>query len=390
MTNAAPFSRFFLMACASLALPVSANSQVVPIFETTPNATIDTLENVFSVFGAEADYDAEKGLNSSYIPAVFYTPEQGFGVGLLYVGLYGNTENNTVQPSSLVVNPYVSTNGSIGLTVSNKHFYNQGDNRFYTDFKVFDDAAIYYGRGYDNAQQDDNRIDYKEQVINVRPTWLNRVAGDYYVGVGGDVTSVKPHDISYDFPYLSGLSSELTDNTAYGVFFTNVYDSRDNVANASQGMLLQADLGAYYDATNENSFGKYDIKASQYISLDPVPGLIAWQVQSKLTSGEVPWNQLPDLGGDDAMRGYILGRYRDKQMMMGQVEYRVPVYWRVGMVFWGAAGTVSEDVSQLWDNTITSVGTGFRVKIKDKVNLRADFGYGEHGSTFYFHVNEVF
>ena len=368
----------------------AAPKEVVPLFESKPNPTTDALDKVLDVFGAESEYDSSKGLNSSYIPAVFYKPEQGLGLGLLYVGLYGDETDGTGQPSSLVVNPYASSNGSAGITLSNKHFYNGGDNRLYTDLKIFDDAATYYGQGYDNGQQDGNLVNFKEQVIDIKPTWLNRVSGYYFIGFGGNIKSVKPHEIKSDTPTQEGVASELTDNTSYGLFVSNVYDSRDNVTNASQGTLLQADIGLYHDTTNSENFGKYSIKASQYLALAPMPGLLAWQVQANLTSGEVPWNHLPDLGGSDAMRGYILGRYRDNQMMMGQVEYRLPVYWRVGVVFWGAAGTVSNDVSGLWDNTLASAGTGFRLKIKDTVNVRADIGYGEHGGTFYFHVNEVF
>ncbi|MGV2990195.1 hypothetical protein ACE1OE_21400 [Vibrio sp. E150_011] len=381
-----------LMLSVSLlsATSIHAKEPVVPLFETTSNATTDALDDVLSVFGAEQDYEADKGVNSSYIPAVFYTPEQGLGLGMLYVGLYGELDEGAGQPSSMVINPYASSNGSLGITLSNKHFYNSGSNRVFTDIKVFDDAAVYYGQGYENGQQDDNKVDFKERVVDIKPTWLTRVKGDYFLGLGGNIKSVSPHEKEFENQANDYLAAELTDNTSYGVFISNVYDTRDNVTNASRGTLLQADIGYYQDATNSESFGKYSLKASQYYALAPMPGLLAWQVQANLTSGEVPWNQLPDLGGADAMRGYILGRYRDNQMMMGQVEYRLPVYWRVGVVFWGAAGTVSDDVSGLWDNTLASAGTGFRLKIKDTVNVRADIGYGEHGGTFYFHVNEVF
>ncbi|MBY5991769.1 BamA/TamA family outer membrane protein [Ferrimonas balearica] len=371
-----------------LLAPVAAE-EVVPLFETEPNSVIDRLESLFAVFGAEEEYDESQGLNSSYIPAVFYTPEQGLGVGLLYVGLYGETEGGTLQPSSVVLNPYVSTNGSIGLSTEATHFFNRGDDRFHLEFKVRDDTAVFYGIGYDQGQQDDNKIDYSERLLTLEPMWLTRIGGHLFAGVGANLEVVRPHEVELEGGVLPP-PDQLVNNTSYGAFVTGVYDSRDNTLSASEGMYLKAELGAYYDDTNGNSFGAYNLAASQYLSLAPGPGLLAWQVRADLTSGEVPWNRLPDLGGDDAMRGYIQGRYRDNQMMMAQVEYRLPIYWRLGMVFWGAAGTVAEDVSGLWDDTLASYGTGFRLKVKDKVNVRADIGFGEHETTFYFHVNEVF
>ncbi|GAL19977.1 membrane protein [Vibrio maritimus] len=277
-----PNLRTLYLRWAAVLVCLSPQSQMIilTLFEHTPNSTTDKLDSFLGVFGAESEYDKEKGLNSSYIPAVFYTPEQGLGLGLLYVGLYGDPSDGAGQPSSMVINPYASSNGSIGITFSNKHFYNGGDNRVYTDIKVFDDAAVYYGQGYENGQQDGNKINFKEQVVDIKPTWLTRVSGDYFLGFGGNIKSVRPQDKTFENQNSDYLADELTDNTSYGVFVSNVFDTRDNVTNATKGTLLQADLGLYHDATNSENFGKYSIKASQYHSLAPVPGLLAWQVQA--------------------------------------------------------------------------------------------------------------
>ncbi|GAA4877742.1 BamA/TamA family outer membrane protein [Ferrimonas pelagia] len=378
-----------LLACGLLSAVVTADDEAVrPLFETQPNVVTESLEPLLAWFGAEAAYEEAAGLNASYIPAVFYTPEQGLGVGLLYVGLYGNSYGGTVQPSSLIANPYISNNGSVGLSLENHHFFDRGDRRLHLDLSVYRDAAVYYGVGYRQGQHDDNKRDYSERALTLEASWINRVQGDLFWGVGLDLHSVSPDDI--ELAGRDGIAAELDSNTSYGAFVSGLYDSRDNLIGPTQGTLLQAQVGAYFDASNDASFGQYRLTASHYRSLKPLPGLLAWQVQADLTSGEVPWNRLPDLGGDDAMRGYMLGRYRDEQMMMAQMEYRLPVYWRLGMVFWGAAGSVAGEVSQLWDDTLYSYGTGLRFKIKDKVNVRADLGFGEHEATFYFHVNEVF
>ncbi|GAL13755.1 outer membrane protein [Vibrio astriarenae] len=56
----------------------------------------------------------------------------------------------------------------------------------------------------------------------------------------------------------------------------------------------------------------------------------------------------------------------------------------------GGIGSVAPEINQLNDDLLTSVGTGLRFKIKDKVNVRADIGFGNDETAFYFHVNEVF
>jgi hypothetical protein len=77
-------------------------------------------------------------------------------------------------------------------------------------------------------------------------------------------------------------------------------------------------------------------------------------------------------------------------MVFSQVEYRVPLYWRIGMVFWTGAGAVANDISALFEETLVSYGTGFRFNVKDRVNIRADIGFGDDGAEFYLNINEVF
>ncbi|WP_202906952.1 hypothetical protein [Vibrio mexicanus] len=58
--------------------------------------------------------------------------------------------------------------------------------------------------------------------------------------------------------------------------------------------------------------------------------------------------------------------------------------------FLGGAGSVADDVSALTNDLLTSVGTGFRFRVKDRINLRFDVGYAEGDTNFYLNVNEVF
>lgn len=47
-------------------------------------------------------------------------------------------------------------------------------------------------------------------------------------------------------------------------------------------------------------------------------------------------------GDDRRMRGYYQGRYRDNDVVSGQVEYRRKLNWRHGYVLWLGAGTLGK------------------------------------------------
>ena len=369
----------------------NAANAVEPLFETPKDMQPTWIDNILSVFGADGEFDDTKAIDMSYLPTAYYTPEKKFGVGLLMVGLY-KTDNasSEEQPSSLVLNSFASMNQSYGVTVENMTFLNQGKQRLLLNLELHNEAAVYYGVGIEQGDQDLNHHEFKEQLYSFKPRWMTEVADNYFIGVGADfiyTTADSLELVATQAPV--DANSLLPDNFSSGVVITSIYDSRDYRLNATKGWLFQLDAGLYQN-DQFDSFSTYNIELANYIDLGSTPGLIAWQVQGHLTSGDVPWNLLPDLGGSDAMRGYIRGRYRDEQMMMGQVEYRLPIFQRYGMVFWGSVGSVAPKVSELTDTLLTAYGTGFRFKIKDNINLRFDVGVGENDTNFYLNVNEVF
>lgn len=377
-----------------LSLFVFSNAAIAvePLFETPEDMEPTWVDDILSVFGADGEFDETKAIDMSYLPTAYYTPEKKFGVGLLMVGLYKTDDASPEeQPSSLVLNSFVSMNNSYGIEVENMTFFNEGKQRLLLELELNNEAAVYYGQGIEQGDQDINHHEYEGQLYSFKPRWMTEVADNYFIGVGADFIYASADKLTLvDTETPVDSSDILPNNFSSGVVLTSVYDSRDYRLNATKGWLFQVDAGLYQN-NESSSFSTYDIELANYIDLSgSAPGLIAWQVQGHFTNGDVPWNMLPDLGGSNAMRGYIKGRYRDEQMMMGQVEYRLPIFQRYGMVFWGAVGSVAPKVSDLTEELLTSYGTGFRFNIKDNINLRFDVGVGENETNFYLNVNEVF
>ncbi|GIU19887.1 MULTISPECIES: BamA/TamA family outer membrane protein [unclassified Shewanella] len=386
--------RILLLSLLALSHQAAA---VEPLFETPKDMQPTWVDDILSVFGADGEFDETKPIDMSYLPTAYYTPEKKFGVGLLMVGLYKTDGSaSDEQPSSLVLNSFVSMNNSYGVEVENMTFFNGGKQRLQLGLELHNEAAVYYGQGIEQGNIDANHHEFEEQLYSFKPRWMTEVANNYFLGIGADFTYASAEKLELVETGMPVDSADiLPNNFSSGVVVTSIYDSRDYRLNATKGWLFQIDAGLYQN-DEYSSFSTYDLELANYIDLSSTsllssaPGLIAWQVQGHFTDGDVPWNMLPDLGGSGAMRGYIKGRYRDKQMMMGQVEYRLPIFQRYGMVFWGGVGSVADKMSDLNEELLTSYGTGFRFKIKDNINLRLDIGVGENETNFYLNVNEVF
>jgi hypothetical protein len=94
------------------------------------------------------------------------------------------------------------------------------------------------------------------------------------------------------------------------------------------------------------------------------------------------------------MRGYYLGRYRDKNMIAIQAEYRwLPAIWRFGIVGFAGFGDVADKISRFdFGGFEYSYGFGLRFLLnpEQKINLRLDFGFGKGTSGIYFTAGEAF
>ena len=102
---------------------------------------------------------------------------------------------------------------------------------------------------------------------------------------------------------------------------------------------------------------------------------------------------MPQLGGEELLRGYYGGRYRERNLLAVQAEYRAHVWWRFGAVGFVSAGRVSHDLSDMdFSGFKPAVGLGLRFLLApdEGLNLRADFGFGKESSGFYLGLGEVF
>jgi hypothetical protein len=93
------------------------------------------------------------------------------------------------------------------------------------------------------------------------------------------------------------------------------------------------------------------------------------------------------------MRGYYDGNFRDRNVIILQTEYRLPLFWRFGAVgFAGVADVAHRFRDFKFDNLKHSIGFGLRYLFnkREKMYVRFDMGFGKGVSGFYFSVFEAF
>jgi outer membrane protein assembly factor BamA len=130
----------------------------------------------------------------------------------------------------------------------------------------------------------------------------------------------------------------------------------------------------------------------KYIQIRP-KHVLAFHSSIRFMIGEVPFLDLSRLGGEDVLRGYPSNRFIDKNLLVSQVEYRFPLFWRLGMTAFAGAGDVFNNFQDLSLSRLKySAGLGLRLLVnpKERVNIRLDYARGREGGYFYFSVSEAF
>ncbi|MGB2078876.1 MAG: BamA/TamA family outer membrane protein, partial [Vibrio sp.] len=280
-------------------------------------------------------------------------------------------------------------NLSAGITVNSTTILDGGLHRFEFNGEISKAPDVYYGRGYQAGQYSDNKIDFTRRTLQVTPKYYFRVRKDLFLATGFDFKNTRVNNPEPDRDDNTSVE-DLNAHQEMGVLLNLTYDSRDFLLNPSDGWLFQFDVGRYLDEIGDNDFVTYNVNLANYVDLTPIPGLIAWQVKGAFTGGDVPWSYLPMVGGGENLRGYIEGRYRERQIAYSQVEYRLPIKDRHGLVTWVGSASLGDHISDIGDDFLMSYGIGYRLRVKDRVNLRLDYAIGEHDSTVYFNVNEAF
>jgi outer membrane translocation and assembly module TamA len=192
------------------------------------------------------------------------------------------------------------------------------------------------------------------------------------------------------------LGSEGSSNVGLGIGL--VQDNRHNVLNVRKGLFSELAF-LHYNPAWGSTFNFSSILSDTRV-YKPMGknNVLAAQLLGQFNFGDVPFNQLALLGGENIMRGYYYGRYRDNNQIAAQVEYRfLPLPFnftdRIGAAVFAGAGSVFNDVSDISISKIAvSGGAGLRFLLfpKKDIWVRTDLAFTREGLGFYIFIGEAF
>ncbi|MBL6445947.1 BamA/TamA family outer membrane protein [Fulvivirga sp. 29W222] len=333
----------------------------------------------------------KKKVKLTPLPALFYTPETRLGFGGLISGVFNLGDREATRNSNAEVLAAYTLNNQIILRTKNNLFTRDEKYALSGEVSFYDFPILYYGVGNETEKDFEEELGYKVFIFEERV--LKQVRKSLFIGPQYRFNHL--YDIEYDPDHLIG-DIPFVDNgagTNSGLGFSAIYDTRNNVLNASKGVFLQFSTFFHGEALGGDfNFNRYTLDLRRYWMFKN-GDVIAAQYFGEFNTGDIPFREMAQLGGENIMRGYYNGRFRDNQQMALQLEYRKQIIPWLGFTAFGAYGDVSKEVRNFDVGGFKyAVGAGLRIMVNkaDRLNIRIDYGLGEDTSGFYFAIAEAF
>lgn len=327
----------------------------------------------------------------SGFPVVFYTPETRFGYGVTGIYIFNFKKDSLNAPRSSVNLGFAYTqNKQILFTLPFNLFLKQRQYQLYGEFAYNKFFYNFYGVGNDQAK--DFVEKYGVEFPRVRVTGLKRVARSFYMGVRYAYDKFSLFNLDTTAQLHTGTIPGSKGGIVSGLGLVSLYDSRDNIFYPSKG--LWGELVVYRDDKRTGSSFNYTRIAfdlRKYVSYKE--NILALNAYSIYSDSDVPFFQMGILGGQNRMRGFYEGRYRDNNVLVFQAEYRRHLFWLVGMSVFADAGQVARRYDAFnGKNWRYTYGGGLRLTMDkaQKIHLRVDVAVGNGKALPYFTIGEAF
>jgi len=237
----------------------------------------------------------------------------------------------------------------------------------------------YYGIGYKTLENDQQVLASKQVFLDAEAEL--EVFKNFRIGLTGVYYSFN-FNLPDNTDFLQTSPSLYALKGARSTFggISLIYDSRNYLNSTTSGAYMRLNTAyAPQGVSTINPLLNVNVQASYFIPVLPrnVLGLNASAIG--MYGRNVPFYFLPQLGGSSILRGYYSGRYRDKNALQIQAEYRFRIIQRLELAAFGGAGTVFGYDAYNSSEIKPNYGSGIRYffDLASRLSLRLDYGVGE-------------
>lgn len=342
-------------------------------------------------------------LHISALPVAGYTLQTGFAGVLSSNFAFYTSEHSQANLSNVLTSVTYSQYKQIIFPIQANIWTKGNKYNIQTDWRYLRYPSLTYGLGGNTNADSGYNINYG--YLRLHQAIFRSVTRDLYVGIGVDL------DYFWNIREVDAPLGKPTDFERYGLTKTEEgagislhlqFDNRRNPINPLNGSFVSVSYRPNFTFMgSDDNWQSLVVDARQFI---PFPGgthnVLALWTYDWLTvgDGQPPYLLLPSTGWDpysNTARGYIQGRYRSKNMLYIESEYRFGITTNglLGGVVFANAQSFSEMATGQFTYIQPGYGLGLRISLNkfSRTNLAVDYGWGTHGSGgFFVNLGEVF
>lgn len=361
---------------------------------------------VQSIFAQDNKNEMDSLFNESSktfvaVPLIINNPAMKTGFGAMGMYFFKLNPDDKLSPPSLtnMVGLY-STNKSYLFVPMAKLYWNENKNR-----ATFIAGTLRVNNNFDyDYDGQDLHLVYSELRYFVTMEYSRKIINNFYLGVLylGTKTNYKfdqgtdeENEFTEDFFEQNGINDNFVSSIGLNFSFDNVdypYYPTKGFDCSIRPKINRSWLGS------DNDYIDTDY-ALRYYTSTAKNQVLAFSVNGGFATGDVPFDGYQNYGVRNSLRGYTTGKYKGRNMVAAQAEYRWNFYKRWGAVAFAGTGSIwgtdEEDTGEqaFKRDWLPSMGTGLRFMVSPvkKINLRLDYAWGVDGNQgLYFGVMEAF
>lgn len=369
---------------------------IIVSFFWTKAQGVELLSNVeITASNLELKKDSSKNKNSYLaLPFAAYLPETRwlFG-GTVLCNFYYNKKDSLSNASQIIISAAYTQNNQLLLYMPYQLYFNENKWRASGEIGYYKYSYNYYGKGNENLK--DFKENYAVNYPRFRLHLLKKMKHNIFFGLQYwfENFDIKQESFDQAGQLIQGNTIGSIGGKTAGIGLISQYDTRDNVYSPTQGFFVQGTVHTNSKYTfSEYDFDRYRLDFRYYYPLGKTQ-TIASQVFIDNIKGNPPFSQLAFFGGSKKVRGYEQERFRDNSMVMGQLEYRINIWKRIGAVAFYDYAMVSNKIKTLstkYAHDSFGIGLRFMTDVDKKVNIRLDYAFTPLGNNFYFTFGEAF
>lgn len=335
-----------------------------------------------SVFGQ--DSLRNKRVKILPVPAFGYSPETKTYVGAVSLFTLDFYKDSFTRSSNAKIEFNYTWNKQVVL--------DGGWNYFFRQEKWFTKGLVRYAQypdfyfGIGPFTPDSNKLVFNSNRFVADIFLLRKIRPQLFAGINLKYISyskIKSAQPNFRYP-------ELKEGRTFGLGYSLIKDARNNILSPTKGHYFFANT--VYNIAQKNYF-ELTLDGRLYKSWN-TKLVSATRFVHDFNFGIIPFYDLAFLGGDQYVRGYYFGRFRDQNLSSIQQEFRMPLLWRFGLATFGGLSSIYSAKQPFSINNIKynyGLGLRFLVDKKDKTSLRLDYAIGNNNNSgFYVSFGESF